>query len=118
MSLSDLCISSAILLRSVLESTIKVHFESSAKPVSGELSAVFKQVVASYGQDKALKATINVIQSGGVPKHGSIQWLNLIAHSADASVTADDVRQAWKVVSPLLRHLLRPPVQQAPDADP
>ena len=45
------------------------------------------------------------------PKHGSIQWFNLIAHSADASVSADDVRQAWKVVNPLLRRLLRPSSQ-------
>ncbi len=117
-SLSELHISAAILLRSVLESTIKLHFESSATPVSGELSTVFKQVVTSYGQDKALKATINVIQSGGVHKHGSIQWFNLIAHSADASVTPDDVRQAWKVVSPLLRRLLLPSAQPAPVAGP
>lgn len=113
-SLSNLPISAAILMRSVLESTIKVHFESSPTPVSGELSSVFKQVAQSYGQERALKATINAIQSGNVHKHGSIQWFNLIAHSADASVTADDVRQAWKVVNPLLRHLLGRPSQPAP----
>lgn len=107
--LAKLPISAAILMRSALESTIKVHFEGSTTPVSGELSKVFVQVVQSYGSDKALKATINSIQSGNVHKHGSIQWFNLIAHSADASVSAEDVRQAWKVVNPLLRHLLRPP---------
>jgi hypothetical protein len=106
-SLSILPISAAILMRSILESTIKVHFESST-PVSGELSSVFKQVSQTYGQEKSLKATINNIQSGNAHKQGSIQWFNLIAHSADAAVSADDVRQAWKVVGPLLRHLLRP----------
>ena len=115
-SLSELSIASAILLRSVLESTIKVHFESSSTPVSGELATVFKQIVTSYGQEKALKATINTIQSGGVNKQGSIQWFNLVAHSADASVTAEDVRQAWRVVNPLLRRLLLPPAQTAPAA--
>lgn len=113
-SLSELSIASAILLRSVLESTIKVHFESSSTPVSGELATVFKQIVTTYGQEKALKATINTIQSGGVNKQGSIQWFNLVAHSADASVTAEDVRQAWRVVNPLLRRLLLPPAQKAP----
>lgn len=117
-SLATLPISATILLRSVLESTIKVHFESSATPASGELSAVFKQVVVSYGQDKALKAPINVIQSGGVQKPGSIQWFNLMAHSADALVNPDDVREAWKVVSPLLRRLLLPPAQPPPVAGP
>ncbi|MBS1674410.1 MAG: hypothetical protein JSS74_10645 [Actinobacteria bacterium] len=115
-SLGNLPISAAILMRSVLEATIKVHFEGSATPVTGELSMVFKQVASSYGQDKSLRSTIGAIQSGNAHKHGSIQWFNLLAHSADASVTAQDVRQAWKVVSPLLRHLLRPAAQPAPAA--
>lgn len=116
-SLSNLPISAAILMRSVLEATIKVHFEGSATPATGELSAVFKNVTQSYGQEKSLKSTIGTIQSGNTHKHGSIQWFNLIAHSADASVSADDVRQAWKVVNPLLRRLLRP-LSQASSATP
>lgn len=113
-NLGTLPIAAAILMRSVLEATIKVHFEGSPTPVSGELNAVFKQVALSYGHEKSLKSTIGAVQSGNAHKHGSIQWFNLIAHSADASVSAEDVRQAWKVVSPLLRHLLRPPAQSAP----
>ena len=108
-SLSGLPIASAILMRSVLESTIKVHFEGSASPAKGELSVVFKRVDECYGRDKALRSTINAIKSGGASKPGSIQWFNIIAHSADAAVSEDDVRQAWKVVNPLLRRLLRPP---------
>lgn len=110
-SLSTFPISSAILMRSVLETTIKVHFEGSATPVTGELSPIFNEVVKVYGSEKALRSTINTIKSGDAQKHGSIQWFNLITHSADASVTAEDVRQAWKTVSPLLRCLLRPPTQ-------
>ena len=108
-SLSKFPIASAILIRSVLESTIKIHFEGAANPAKGELSTVFKHVVESYGRDKALRSTINTIQSGDACKHGSIQWFNIIAHSADAIADEDDVRQAWKVVNPLLRRLLRPP---------
>ncbi|BEH02741.1 hypothetical protein brsh051_20220 [Brooklawnia propionicigenes] len=107
-SVSNLPIAAAILMRSVLEATIKVHFESAATPATGELSDVFKCVKQSYGQEKSLRSTVGIIQSGNAQKHGSIQWFNLIAHSADALVSADDVRQAWKVVNPLLRHLLRP----------
>lgn len=110
-SLSTFPISSAILMRSVLETAIKVHFEDSATPVTGELNAIFNEVVKVYGSEKALRSTINTIKSGNAQKHGSIQWFNLITHSADASVTAEDVRQAWKTVSPLLRRLLRPPTQ-------
>lgn len=115
-SLSNLPIAASILMRSVLEATIKVHFEGSPTPVSGELNAVFKQVVSIYGQDKSLKSTIGAIQSGNVHKHGSIQWFNLLAHSADASTNADEVRQAWKLVSPLLRRLLRPAASTSPAA--
>lgn len=46
-SLSTFPISSAILMRSVLETTIKVHFEDSATPVTGELNAIFNEVVKS-----------------------------------------------------------------------
>lgn len=107
-SLSNLPIAAAILMRSTLEATIKFHFESSSTHATGQLSEVFKQVANSYGREKSLKPIISTIQSGNANKHGSIQWFNLITHSADASVSADDVRQAWRIVNPLLRHLLRP----------
>lgn len=112
-SLSNLPTATSMLLRSILEATIKVHFESSPTPVSGELSAVFAQVARSYSSAKALRNTINSIQSGNAQRRGSIQWFNLITHSSDASLDADDVREAWKLVGPLLRHLLRPPTQSA-----
>lgn len=115
-SLSRLPTATAILMRSILESTIKIHFESSEMRASGELSEVFKKVNQSYRAERPLRAIIDSIQSGGTGKPGSIQWFNLIAHSADASTTAADVRQAWKVVNPLLRHLLRGPSQRSPDA--
>lgn len=107
-NLANLPIASAILMRSTLETTIKVHFEGSPTPATGQLSEVFKCVVQSYGKERSLKSTIAAINSGNAQKQGSIQWFNLIAHDADASVSKDDVRQAWKVVTPLLRRLLRP----------
>jgi hypothetical protein len=113
-SLKDFPISAAILMRSVLESTVKIHFEGTSTPVSGMLKDVFNQVYQSYGKNKALKAPINFIRSGNAQKYGSIEWFNHIAHSADATVSGDDVRQAWKVVNPLLRHLLLSQASAAP----
>ncbi|PDQ36531.1 MAG: hypothetical protein B5766_00360 [Candidatus Lumbricidophila eiseniae] len=112
-NLTKLPISAAILMRSVLESTIKIHFESSSAPVTGQLASVFKQVSAYYGHNKALNSPIGTISSGDVNKQGSIAWFNMIAHSADAIVTGDDVRMAWRVVNPVLRRLLLP-VESAP----
>lgn len=104
----------AMLLRSVLESTIKFHFESTSTPVAGELTKIFPQVATTYGNIKALKDAINTIRSGNAQKPGSIQWFNLMSHSADAVVTVDDVRLGWQQVNPLIRHLLRPSARSTP----
>lgn len=101
-------VATTVLLRSVLESTIKIHFESTPTPATGELNAAFKTVVAAYNKDKSLRHAINTVQSGNTHKPGSIQWFNLITHSADASTDPKEIHQAWKTVSPLLRRLLLP----------
>jgi len=104
-------IAAAMLLRSILECTIKYHFEARNSSVTGELARIFQQVSQNYGNIKALKGSINAISSGNAQSPGSIQWFNLVCHSADAVVKPDDVRTAWRVVNPLIRHLLRPPGQ-------
>ena len=101
-------IAAAMLMRSVLESTVKIHFEATTTPVTGQLEVVLKQVEDSYGSNKAVKFTITQIRSGGVLKPGSIQWFNMMTHHADASPSHTDVRSAWSVVNPLLRFLLAP----------
>ena len=106
-SISDLPIAAAVLLRTVLEATIKARFENGDESVKGELSKVFVHVKSLYGRDKALKSSINCIDSGSAQKAGSIQWFNWLSHGLDATVQADDVRQAWMVVNPLLRRLLQ-----------
>ncbi|WP_081491351.1 hypothetical protein [Schaalia georgiae] len=106
-SVSDLPITAAVLLRTVLEATIKARFENGDESVKGELSKVFIHVKSFYGRDKALKSSINCIDSGSAQKAGSIQWFNWLSHGLDATVQADDVRQAWMVVNPLLRRLLQ-----------
>ncbi|WP_374008529.1 hypothetical protein [Leifsonia sp. LS-T14] len=109
LSLSTFPAATAILLRSLLETTIKTHFQGSPTPVSGELNVVFRQVVSSYSSEKALRHFINEINSGGTSKPGSIQWFNVAAHSVDIVITPEALREAWQRVSPLLRFLLVPP---------
>lgn len=108
-NVKELPAATGMLLRSVLETTIKHHFAQSGAPRSGDLSDVFKLVVASYGSVKALKAPISIISSGGVSKEGSLQWFNVLTHSADIVVTPDNVRNAWKTVNPVIRRLLEAP---------
>lgn len=109
LNLRDTPIAAALLLRTVLETTIKFHFEASATPASRELSEVFKLVASTYGKEKSLRNAISRVQNGPASTPGSIQWFNQAAHSIDAVITAQDVRDAFLLVNPLLRRLLRPP---------
>ena len=109
LSLSTFPAATAMMLRSVLETTIKYHFEGSPTPVSGELKEVFKQVVSSYGHVRgASQGSINKIFSGPITASGTIAWFNGVAHNADAVVKAQDVRDAFRLLHPVLRLLLRP----------
>lgn len=108
-SVKELPAATAMLLRSILEITTKHHFGQAGAAQSGDLGEVFKSVTAAYSSVKSLKAPINAIQSGGVNKPGSLQWFNVVAHSADIVVTSDDVRNAWKAINPVLRRLLQAP---------
>lgn len=107
-SLKETPVAAALLLRSVLETTIKFHFEGTKTPAVGQLSEVIKVVVAAYGKTKGLQHSINRIQSGGTGVPGSAQWFNLASHSADLVIDSKQVHTAYALLEPLLRHLLRP----------
>lgn len=109
-NIKDTPVAAALLLRSVLETTIKFHFEGTATPASGQLAETIKVVVTTYGNAKSLRHSISRIQSGGTTTPGSVQWFNLASHSADLVVDAQRVHEAFGLLEPLLRHLLRPPV--------
>lgn len=100
-------IAAAMVMRSVLESTIKWHYEASGHRAHGELKQVFTRVKDDYCGDKALKSAIGRVHSGGATQPGSITWFNGIVHDGDAAPSPADVRAAWDLINPLLRHLLR-----------
>jgi hypothetical protein len=108
-NLKETPVAAALLLRSVLETTIKFHFDGTDTPASGQLSETFKVVVTAYGREKALKHSIGRIQSGGTSVPGSAQWFNLASHSVDLIVGTQQVREAFALIEPVLRRLLRPP---------
>lgn len=109
LSLSATPVAAAMLLRAILESTIKFHFEGTLTPATGELKACMQVVKVAYGKARPLQSAINKIDSADARTPGSVTWFNDIAHSADAVPTPEAVRQALQLLSPLLRHLLRPP---------
>lgn len=98
----------AMLLRSVLESTIKWHFDGTTTPASGMLRDVFPTVASTYGQQRSLRESINAISSGAVARPGSISWFNSAAHNPNLEVKEDAVRSAYALVQPVLIRLMRP----------
>lgn len=106
---ADVPVTTAILMRVMLEATIKWHFATTATPATGQLSEAFKSVEAAYKGEKPLTNTINAIRSADAQRPGSIKWFNAATHDIAVVIQPDDVRNAWKQVSPLLQRLLRPP---------
>lgn len=104
----DFPIASAMLLRAVVESTIKFHYENKTNPVSGQLDTVMTRVQRDYGKVQSLRHAIETIKSGRAATPGSITWFNMVAHNGDFPVAATDIHRAWELVNPLVRHLLRP----------
>ena len=110
LSLKDNPVATAMLLRAVVESTIKFHFEGTATPATGELGPCMALVKVTYGSGRSpVKSAISRVHSADVKTPGSVHWFNDVCHSSDAVTTADTVRDAFKLVHPLLRLLLRPP---------
>lgn len=98
----------AMLLRSVLEATIKWHFDGSTPTVSGMLNEVFPHVAKAYGGQRAYRDSINAITSGAVTRPGSIKWFNAAAHNPGLAVTEGDVRAAYSLIQPVLIRLMKP----------
>lgn len=109
LKVTEVPVTTSILMRAVLEMTIKWHFGATSTPATGQLSEAFKSVETAYRTEKSLTNAINAIRSGNAQRPGSIKWFNAATHDFTLVIQADDVRNAWKQVSPLLRYLLRPP---------
>jgi hypothetical protein len=97
-----------MLLRSVLESTIKWHFDGTSTPVSGMLGDVIPAVAGTYGSQRAFRDSINAITSGPATRPGTIKWFNAAAHNPHLAVSGSDVRAAYSLVQPILVRILKP----------
>lgn len=102
----------AMLLRSVVESTIKHHYTSRGNhQVSGTLSQVVPHVANDYGRTRALARSIQLLQNAIAPRDrpGSGTWFNAASHDPVMVIDAQQVRNAWQELEPLIRFLLQGP---------
>ncbi|POH62330.1 hypothetical protein C3B61_15740 [Cryobacterium zongtaii] len=107
----------AMLMRSVLEASVKEHYgQSNGIDAVGELGAVMRQVKTDYGRNGQLSNAINnITRFGNDATHvpGTGRWFNMITHSVNVDVNGQHVQQAWLVVLPLVRFLLNEPPRSA-----
>lgn len=106
LSLKEFPTTTAILLRSILETTVKHYLDVKKISSTGALKHVLATLGKTEAKNKALMASFRLIDSGDAQTPGSVGWFNMVAHSADKPVCKEDVHKAWKLVAPLLKRLL------------
>lgn len=101
----------AMLLRSVIESSIKYHYASRGNhQVSGTISEVVPALAGDYLRLKPLSRSIQLLQNALSPRDrpGSGSWFNGASHDPTMVVNPQDVRDAWQQLEALVQFLLQP----------
>ncbi|MBF0816236.1 hypothetical protein E4U02_07435 [Microbacterium paludicola] len=119
LELADRPIAAAVLMRSVIEASVKWHFATRplGKTASGELGPVMRVVRETYYQsEQRLRNVIDLLMdgSGKNVRAGSLYWFNMAAHDAHHVVDHQAVRDAWQSVEHFVGFMLTP----APSPDP
>lgn len=112
LAVAETPIAAAVLIRSIIEASIKFHFSRlpQSKNVSGELGPVMRVVKETYGKEPSLRNVIDLLNnnSSNPLRPGSLRWFNNAAHDANFSVREQEVRDAWQQVEPIIQFMLKP----------
>lgn len=74
---------------------------------SGQLDKYFMICCYERYRDiKSLRSSLERIKSGNAQTSGSISWFNMALHNHEFTATKNDIHAAWRLVSPILRHLI------------
>lgn len=104
-------IAAAMLMRSIVECAAKEHYAKIKKGYDPNttLSVVADKLLTDYGKEGSVSHAIDRLKNakgtGGKP--GSTLWFNHIAHNVNFPVSAQDVRDAWQAMMPLVRFLVQ-----------
>jgi hypothetical protein len=108
----------AMLLRSVIESSIKYHYACLGNnKVSGMLGQVVPQLATDYRKKlRSLERPIDLLQNAISPRSGpgTGDWFNQASHNPHMAIEAQQVRDAWQELEPLVRFLLQPRAPSTP----
>lgn len=102
-------VAAVLLLRSILESSVKDHYAQRQLTVSGELGPVAQELRKTYGQKKAVNRQV-LLLSGQISRGdvASLEWFNTVSHNSSMKVDGPAVHHAWQEMMPLVRFLLIP----------
>ncbi|GAB77004.1 hypothetical protein SAMN05421595_2139 [Austwickia chelonae] len=103
-------VAGSVLLRSVVESTIKLHYSKRGNhAVKGMLGQVVPHLATDYGNVGSISQSIRLLQNAIAPQQrpGSGNWFNSASHDPAAVINAQQVRDAWQELEPLLLFLLQ-----------
>jgi hypothetical protein len=74
---------------------------------SGQLDDYFRVCcLERFGSNRTLRTSLNKIASSDAQTPGTISWFNMALHNHEFTTTKDQIHEAWKLVSPIIRHLI------------
>ncbi|GAA1862475.1 hypothetical protein [Myceligenerans crystallogenes] len=103
-------VASTMLMRLVLEATIKYHYRLEPARLQGkrQLGDVLGPVVADYGSHTQVRNAVGLLSKVKQARNqrGSADWFNTASHDAAFEVKGQDVRDAWLQLEPLVGFLI------------
>lgn len=74
---------------------------------SGQLDDYFRICcLERFESYRTLKTSLNKIASSNAQTPGSITWFNMALHNHEFTTSKDEIHEAWRLVSPIIRHLI------------
>ncbi|WIM08001.1 hypothetical protein QPC17_00185 [Trueperella bernardiae] len=103
----DFSVASTMLMRAVLEATLKLTLTTEERGDANQLRALM-HVVQQKAREESwpCRANVNNIAGGNESRPGSVTWFNLVAHDYNLQPTSENIHQAWSLVYPVIEHML------------
>lgn len=74
---------------------------------SGQLDEYFRVCcVDRFDSNRTLKSSLNKIANSNTQTPGTITWFNMALHNHEFTTSKDEIHEAWRLVSPIIRHLI------------
>lgn len=74
---------------------------------SGQLDEYFRVCcVDRFDSNRTLKSSLNKIANSNTQAPGTITWFNMALHNHEFTTSKEEIHEAWRLVSPIIRHLI------------